>query len=315
MIFDLVKYARSKGLKLHKGSKAYMAPDLCDGSMEDSKIYIYDTGTAYCHRHSRWFSAVDFIRLAEGCDFPSAYEIYLSRTQRTAIGQLKDRLAPVEAETDKPSAAPVIPLPKEFIPYGAEAKVPKYFSDRMITPAQARLYGMGYCKEGYYANRMVIPVKVNDQVVGWQARAMWKTEKWEKKYLFPPGFASAYTLFNYDYAKLHSTVYLVEGIFDALAVGYNAMATFGTHLTLEQLKLLRQMDCLSTIIMLWDRDAYGKACVVGDYLAQFGYTVSVVKLPDRRDADELTSQEKADVLKRAEVINGFGGMKRRLAAV
>ena len=89
------------------------------------------------------------------------------------------------------------------------------------------------------AERLIFPVRFKNELVGWQMRSVPGTVYGDRldvvKYyhLFKKG---SY-LFNYDIAKKHETVVLVEGVKKALKLP-NAVACFGKDLTEEQVQLL-----------------------------------------------------------------------------
>lgn len=201
-----------------------------------------------------------------------------------------------------------VPLPDEFIPvqHGWTRKdLPRYFRERGIGPKKAFRYGLGWCDDGYFANRLVVPVTSDDQVVFFVARYMkqrpplcrrpnlpCKTcggkdmHNRLKKTLYPKGAHPGRFLYNYDRARHCKTIRVVEGVLDAIHVGRSAVATFGTTLSQYQLELLMRTNAREIVIM-WDRDAIEKARELADRLADL-WTVRVVELPDARDPDEHT---------------------------
>lgn len=186
-----------------------------------------------------------------------------------------------------------VPLPDEFIPVGQGWKrsdLPAYFTERDIGPKRAHRYGLGWCKDGYFANRMVVPVTSNGEVVFFVARYMKaKPPKGVKKTLYPKGAKPGRHLFNYDSAKTCERIRIVEGVLDAIHMGKSAVATFGTSLSQYQLELLMR-TAASEITIMWDLDALDKARELADRLSDL-WTVRVVALPDARDPDEHAMED------------------------
>lgn len=259
-------------------------------------------------------SALSLVRRIEGCDTFAALEL-IARFQKgnqplINLRQLvEDRLAgEVEVWAERGEA---VPLPDEFIPARADhrwADLPPYFRERGIGPKKATRHGIGWCEDGYFRNRLVVPVTSEGEVAFFVARYMKKKpplcrgrflpckacggtdeHKRLKKTLYPRGAKPGHYLYNYDRARSSPVVRIVEGVLDAVHVGRTAVATFGTSLSQYQLELLMR-SAASEIVIMWDRDAIDKARALALRLADL-WRVRVVELPDDRDPDEHTRQE------------------------
>jgi len=204
-----------------------------------------------------------------------------------------------------------VPLPDEFIAArngGKWKDLPPYFRERGIGPKKAHRYGLGWCNEGYFKNRMVIPVSSGDETAFFVARYMnAKLPKDVKKTLYPKGAKPGRHLFNFDRAKHCETIRIVEGALDAIHVGKSAVATFGTNLSQYQLEQLMHTAARSITIM-WDPDAYDKACVLADRLSDL-WSVRVVKLPDGKDPDELPREQLLDLEASSPLLDSFGARR------
>ena len=102
------------------------------------------------------------------------------------------------------------------------------------------------------AERLVFPVYFEQKLVGWQMRSLPGTFYGDLKedvryyHIFNKG---SY-LYNYDQAKLHSRVVVVEGVKKALKFP-NGVATWGSGISRKQLKLIQEWK---EIVMLLDSD-------------------------------------------------------------
>jgi len=243
----------------------------------------------YCQDGGR--TALSLVQRLEDCDTFRALELIVKfqKGNEPLIDLrrlVEDRLVgEVEVWDD---AVNHVPLPDEFIPvpFGSKrSDLPAYFHERGIGPKKAHRFRLGWCDEGYFANRMIVPVMRGDEVMFFVARYMKaKPPKGVKKTLYPKGAKPGRHLFNYDRAKTCQTIRIVEGVLDAVHVGKSAVATFGTSLSQYQLELLMR-SAASEIIIMWDRDALDKARALADRLADL-WTIRVVELPDARDPDE-----------------------------
>src|SRR5262249_48381779 len=106
-----------------------------------------------------------------------------------------------------------------------------YLLKRGVSDDQLTIYRIGYAETGKYTGHIIFPVTRDAEPVYFVARAFLSTHG--GKYLnpskreVPGGLGKGDVLFNYDRAKLATRITLVEGIFDALAVGWTAMALLG----------------------------------------------------------------------------------------
>lgn len=113
--------------------------------------------------------------------------------------------------------------------------------------------GFGYCGDGFYSGRIIVPSTIDSRLVYWQARDFTGTVSLKQKILNPstkyaPNGKSQ-VLFNYDGVKSRKCVIVVESWGSALATGPAATAVNGKHISGSQLKLLESMKADSFIIM------------------------------------------------------------------
>lgn len=152
-----------------------------------------------------------------------------------------------------------------------------------------KTYGIKFSKQ---LQRIVVPIEFNHKVVAVTMRTVKKnTIKWMHQ---PSGFLFGNILFNYDNIIPNESVYVVEGVWDALNLIQNGItnvvATFGAHLTKKQANLLMLITC--DVIMLFDND---KAGITGTHNAikmlKNKTNLKVALLPDNKDPGELTQEE------------------------
>jgi DNA primase len=185
---------------------------------------------------------------------------------------------------------------------------------RGFTPEVFNYFNLGYCDEGYYKGRAIIPVTHNEKLVSFQARACDPREP--KRYLFPAG-ADSQLLYNWDQARKFESVILVEGVTDAWRVwlaGYrNVMATFGKSLKPGQIDRLikgdmirreywdvgdlfvehRHEDHIRQVVIMFDGDAVKYAHQEGKKLLGYGKEISIVELPNGMQPDTCPDIEAA----------------------
>ena len=97
-------------------------------------------------------------------------------------------------------------------------------------------------------------------------------------------------LYNYDRCVGREQVFLVEGPLDVWRMGDGSCATFGTQVTDEQKRKIRELR-VKEIVVCWDSDAYIMSLEFGKELASRVPRVKAVRLPGGHDPDTLGIQE------------------------
>lgn len=162
-------------------------------------------------------------------------------------------------------------------------RIVNYMLGRGISWETAKKYEMGYCITGEYMLRLIVPIRMFGKLVCWQARDITKTA--ERKYKNPIGSEFSRYLFNYDRARTFDEMVLVEGIFDAIAVGENCVAAFGKKIGEEQKHLILKSGVRRLSIM-FDADATAEDIKYAKEMARFIPTRFVL-LPEGLDPDEI----------------------------
>lgn len=180
-----------------------------------------------------------------------------------------------EAELASQALRYITALPKPCKPLLAPPTGPgwQYLLDRGFTQQEVTDLSVHYVPEGPYelfddngkrrgnlSNRVVFPVYGGDNaLVSWQGRVADVSYKLDDKYLACPDSDLARTLHPYV-PPYEDHVVLVEGILDAVAVRrcgkpISAYATFGKHVSKEQIKLLKLWDVREVTLFFDKSDA------------------------------------------------------------
>jgi DNA primase len=187
----------------------------------------------------------------------------------------------------------VISLPKEFISLISIDKLDKvtslearralrFLKKRGITQEDIVKYNIGFCYDGPYKNRVIIPsYDENGSINYFIARAFIDEMT---KYKNPPTDAKSaigLELFiNWD-----APIILLEGMFDALTVKRNVIPLFGKIIHEKLLaKLVR--STVNRIYIALDPDAIKNALKHAEMLMSYGKEVYLVEL-DGKDANEI----------------------------
>jgi uracil-DNA glycosylase family 4 len=216
---------------------------------------------------------------------------------RDIFGELKELENMVPAVNQQPTAIPTnIDPPGELsyltdlelghpaIEYLTEARAVRF------DPAEVQnVFGGRYCHQGKIfagmyntTNTLIFPIFFNNVLVGWQSRMLADPDQlseeymiiagfrkdedgeWIKppKYFTSPGFPKGEVVFNWDMAIQTPYLVIVEGVFDAMAIGPSGIATLGKGVTDRQIANIidfcGQRPDIHVVIML-DDDAQEEA--------------------------------------------------------
>ncbi len=163
-----------------------------------------------------------------------------------------------------------------------------YLRRRGVTDADLLLYQLGFCVDGKYQGRIIVPVLQDGEPVYFVARLFFG---FGKRYLNPSNdevrVSPKELLFNWDLAKAAPVVRITEGVFDAMALGEGAVALLGKQLHDGQRRLL-ELGVFHALEVWLDPDAEKDARHLGFQLRDFGAPVSVYVLPAGLDPNTAT---------------------------
>ena len=182
-----------------------------------------------------------------------------------------------------------IQLPKEFISLIDEPKgfnpeykhAIHYLNERGITQKDIVKYNIGYCKEGLYARRVIVPSYTSDgQLNYFVSRSYYPEEK--MKYKNPP--ISKNVICLESQVNWNEPIILCEGVFDAITIKRNAIPLLGKFPS-KQLVEKIFMSGVSDIVISLDNDAINEALKAAEYFRKQGIHVRMMYLKDKDAAD------------------------------
>lgn len=195
----------------------------------------------------------------------------------------------------------------------------KYLENRGIGSDIARYFHLRFCKKGLFKYemdglakfmrfdmRIIIPVfDLDGTLVSFQGRDI--TGEAEKKYLFPPGYATTGEhLYNGHNVRETERVTVSEGAFDVMAckIAWDGdpdlrdvvpVGTFGKHLSENQLHKFRTLKerGVREVTFLWDGEvkATDDAIRAGLQVKGMGFNVRLGVLPKDKDPNEISPEE------------------------
>jgi len=159
----------------------------------------------------------------------------------------------------------------------------RYLRERGVTLEQAEGWGLGYCTEGKLKDFIILPVwhVSGDYMVYWVARSM------TGKSYINAQVPSNDILWNWV-GQEH--IILVEGIFDGIGAGRNAVAMLGKLLKKGQLAKLVMCPPKSVCVMV-DRDARADAISIASRLQPFVEHITIATPPEGKDPGSMTPTE------------------------
>jgi len=183
-----------------------------------------------------------------------------------------------------------INLPKEFISLADEPKgfnpeykhAIHYLTQRGIGIKEIVKYNIGYCKDGMYARRIIVPsYNSNGSLNYFVSRSYYAEER--MKYKNPPISKNIICLDSQ--INWNEPVILCEGVFDAITIRRNAIPLLGKFPSKTLVEKIF-MNGVTDIVIALDSDAINEALKVSDYFSKQGINVRLMMLKDK-DASEL----------------------------
>ena len=205
-------------------------------------------------------------------------------------------------------------LPKEFISMTENDKsleyrrATVYLKNRGINEADVRKDNIGYCKEGRYRNRVIVPsYDKNGQVNYFIARSFEK-EPYQK---YDAPSVNKTEIIGLEYhINWTVPVILCEGVFDAIAIKRNVVPLFGKSITKAlMLKLVESQ--VKTVYLALDKDALKEALTYSEQLINLGKEVYLIEL-DGKDPSDLGFTSMTELLQKAKPLTFGELMLRRM---
>ena len=226
MKFDILDYAEAnldgtRPVASRSGSEVTACCPECGGF---GSFYVNtDSGAYVCFKcELRGRSIVGLVAHVEGISWSDARAFIFKRSvklrRKSGLFSLMDRvraIRPHAHEDGEASPPSEVDLPPEFRPCYRDGSwsLPVYLKDRRIKSSTARAWGLGWCRTGRYASRLVIPI---DCPGGRSFTARDMTDALWPKYLNPTEAHHSDLLIGWNMAPLAGDLVIVEGPLDAV---------------------------------------------------------------------------------------------------
>jgi len=273
----------------------------------------------FCHHHKKKLS----INIATNkwkcwiCGSKGGHIIWLVKklqVSKDLLNKFKEVLGDAELKQFKATTSEtVLRLPPEYKPLWKPEKNYQYYhaitylKNRGITTNDILRYRIGYCTEGSYAHRIILPsYDRNNHLNYFTARLFYEEGM---KYKNPPVSKNVIIFENMvDYSE---PIILCEGMFDAIALRRNAIPLMGKTLSKNLERALLEHNVKQVIVFL-DIDARQDAIQLEQHLKQYNIETKLV-LTEGKDASELGFTKSWESIQNARETNFKQFIEQRLS--
>lgn len=305
----LVESVLGKGQSTSKGNYAFKCP-FCTHHKNKMEISLRTTSK----RENFWHC---WVCGAKGKTILTLFKKI--KAPKSKIDELNILIVP--AKKEEHVTTDTLELPKEYIPLSSpvedkiaqiEAKhALKFLKKRGITTNDIIKYNIGFCKEGKYEFRVIIPSYDENSTLNYFIARDYK-EPSLQKYKNPP--ASAKDVIGFElYINWDAPIILVEGMFDALTIKRNVIPLFGKviHGKLME-KLVR--SSVDRIYIALDNDARKDALKQAEMLMSYGKEVYLVEM-EGKDANEIGFEQFLNTIEQTKPLNLQSLLEKKLQLI
>ncbi len=205
----------------------------------------------------------------------------------------------IKSSDFKPKPKTTPSLPKEFIKLdnpnlNVEGKnALKYLiKKRNLTFYDIQKYNIGYCEEGKYAQRVIIPSYNSKGDLNYFISRTYLEGERLRKYDIPP--FSRDIIFFELFINWNLPLILCEGVFDAITLKRNSIPLLGTNISHSLMKKIVESKVKKVYLVL-DTDAIKKSIEHCELLINEGKKVYFVTLPNK-DPNKVGFNNMLDIL-------------------
>lgn len=237
------------------------------------------------------------------CDDPKFFglnlsyliNIYGTKDDVEDYKQVRQDYFSFEDEEKQPEPELVVTLPDEFIPFTSidlsnedHRKAYNYLIfDRKVESELIYKYRLGFCVDGRFKNRIIIPSYDKNGKLNYFVARTWI--KGVKPTYMNPKVEKGRFIYNEGYINWDATVYLVEGGFEELSFPVNTIPLLGKVIGEKLFYELK--DKKPEIIIILDPDALKDAIRLYEQLQSIYYDcthkVKIVLMEGKYDLDEV----------------------------
>jgi len=256
-----------------------------------------ESGLWLCRSACGSGNIITLISKLENCSFAEAKEklgVYFDR--RTLLSEKFDKLKELGFNSSFRDPLPQMEYPSGYtlIDETTERCAPSYYKyiTSRIPLTIVKEFKLGYTVTGKSSGRIILPVFLNSQLIGYTARSIY-TEV-PKRYLIPDGCKTSKMIWGYDQEPADEA-WICESIFDALTLiswGIRPVyGTFGARITDEQIRMLLSKKVKDLIICFHNDEAGIKGVEDKKELLKALFNVKSAILPPDSDINEMSREK------------------------
>ena len=211
----------------------------------------------------------------------------------------------------KTNTTQVLSLPKEIKYFDDSESVfqlhaLRFLFNRGLTEQDILRYNIGYCTEGLYQNRIIVPSYDSDGILNYFVGRDFYSGG--MKYKNPP---ISKDIIGFDlYVNWNEPIILCEGVFDAMAIKNNSIPLFGKTILPKLYKKIIEKK-VSHIIISLDEDAFNDSLKMANDFMNMGIDVRFVKLKGK-DPSEIGYEKMVSELFTSQRVNFKELMRMKL---
>ena len=203
------------------------------------------------------------------------------------FSELKD-LVFVSTKKGEVESKVIVSLPIEYKPLWKSSKslfykqALNFLKKRGITKIDLQKYKLGFCDDGIYSNRIIIPSYDENGILNYFVGRSFMGGGMKYK---NPNVSRDIVPFDWFIAWSYPIV-LCEGVFDAISIRTNAIPMLSKKPSNSLLRKIFEKQ-VKTIYIALDNDAKKDAYYLSEFFKDFGIDSKVVNLPKNKDPNNL----------------------------
>ena len=203
------------------------------------------------------------------------------------FSELKD-IVFIPTQKDEKESKVIVSLPREYQSLSSKSKslfykhAIKFLKQRGINETDIKKHKMGFCDDGIYGNRVIIPSYDENGILNYFVGRSFMGDKMKYK---NPNVSRDIVPFEWFIAWSYPIV-LCEGVFDAISIRTNAIPMLSKKPSNSLLRKIFEKQ-VKTIYIALDDDAKKDAYYLSEFFKDFGIDSKVVNLPKNKDPNDL----------------------------
>ena len=203
------------------------------------------------------------------------------------FSELKD-IVFIPTTKDEVESKVIVSLPREYQPLWKSSKslfykhALNFLKKRGITKIDLQKYKLGFCDDGIYGNRIIIPSYDENGILNYFVGRSFMGDNMIYK---NPNVSRDIIPFDWFIAWSYPIV-LCEGVFDAISIRTNAIPMLSKKPSKSLLRKIFEKQ-VKTIYIALDNDAKKDAYNLSEFFKDFGIDSKVVNLPKNEDPNDL----------------------------